>query len=153
MDRGGGLILAPPIYLSPEASKILVLNMIFEAYILKIFWDVHLFCSSKFDDFRNDKGYQLKIRMHARRFSKDGAPTLYFHIESQTSNYFTKWNKSTVFLVLLLRQIHWDHASDFFFVRKLNGWLRLLHFMLLLEVQNIILTVRQLHCKYFECQI
>ena len=55
-----------PLYLSFEASAILVLNM--TLIFWRFFWVVQLFCSSKFDDFRNHKDYWLKIRTHARWF-------------------------------------------------------------------------------------
>ena len=74
----------------------------------------------------------------------DGLPILYFQIESQTSNCFTKWNQEHSFPCAAFTTNTLRPCFRFFFVRKLNGWLRLLHFMLLLEVQNIILTVSQL---------
>ena len=70
------------LYFSPEDPEILLLNMTFEAFVLKIF----LRCSTflHLDDFRNDEGYWLKIRTRARRFSKISIFFNLFHLKKSS---------------------------------------------------------------------
>ena len=56
--NGVGAHISPSQYLTPEAFESLVLDRSFMFW--RFFWNVQLFCTSKFGDFRNNQAYYLK---------------------------------------------------------------------------------------------